>query len=255
MAVERSCCHLEIPTDVSTVLAGVNAQCYLPLWTFSKHNSGYSLKLFWRSKQLNHTPNNAHSTSLRKKCSRQRMEPFLEKKFREAAILKQADKGTTSGANVGSPTNTLNPSSDASHHEPGDRHDYDDGVQCPSDTVTCSIHAPQYNECDAAKMKGSPVASRTRSKASCSQCKQGSNLLQSGASESDSRNLLPPCRVSPASYEDSGISNMHSLMLNLPSGVSGVTKHLSGVRTQMLLMLLKKHCNNSGEVLLCQVGK
>ena len=60
MAVERSSCHLEIPPDVAAVLASVVAQnvCY-PVWTFSKHNSGYSLKLFWKSELLKHPPNNA----------------------------------------------------------------------------------------------------------------------------------------------------------------------------------------------------
>ena len=64
MAVERSSCHLAIPPDVAAVLASVVAQdvCY-PVWTFSKHNSGYSLKLFWKSEVLKHPPNNAHSVS------------------------------------------------------------------------------------------------------------------------------------------------------------------------------------------------
>ena len=57
MAVES---HLEIPKELAAILASVDAQEYgCPVWSFSKHNSGYSLKLFWKSEHFKPSPNKA----------------------------------------------------------------------------------------------------------------------------------------------------------------------------------------------------
>jgi len=85
MAVERSCCHLEIPKELAAILAAQEYGC--PVWSFSKHNSGYSLKLFWKSEHFKPSPNKVHfasSTTSSKKRNRQRMEAFLAKKKEEA---------------------------------------------------------------------------------------------------------------------------------------------------------------------------
>ena len=100
MAVEKSCCHLEIPKELVAILASVDAQengC--PVWSFSKHNSGYSLKLFWKSEHFKPSPNKAHfasSTTSSKKHNRPRMEAFLAKKKAEvpATTLQQRTNET-----------------------------------------------------------------------------------------------------------------------------------------------------------------
>ena len=91
MAIERSCCHLEIPKELAANLASVDAQEYgCPVWSFSKHNSGYSLKLFWKSEHFKLSPNKTHFVSLTtssKKRNRQRMEAFWQRRRQKHLLL------------------------------------------------------------------------------------------------------------------------------------------------------------------------
>ena len=81
MATEMSRGSLEFPDELSTILATINCQQLCkPVWTFSRHANGYSLKLFWSS-QPQSAPIDAHSVTFgRKSRSKRRMDAFLAKK-------------------------------------------------------------------------------------------------------------------------------------------------------------------------------
>ena len=87
---------LGIPDDVVAMLSSVDSlQCQQPVWTFSKHQNGYSLKLFWKSKPVESSPFSAPSVSFgRKYRSRQRMNAFLAKKSKQCNPT-AADTSTT----------------------------------------------------------------------------------------------------------------------------------------------------------------
>ena len=94
MAAECSRCSLEIPKEVLAFLASIsNSECVQPLWTFSRHGHGYSLKLFWKTDSSVSPPNNAHSSSRRNYRSKQRMEAFIAKK----KALNSKDDDTLTG--------------------------------------------------------------------------------------------------------------------------------------------------------------
>ena len=87
---------LGIPDDVVAMLSSVDSlQCQQPVWTFSKHQNGYSLKLFLKSKPVKSSPFSAPSVSFgRKYRSRQRMNAFLAKKSKQRNPT-AADTSTT----------------------------------------------------------------------------------------------------------------------------------------------------------------
>ena len=51
MVAENSHSSLEILTDLAAVLSSTDSEKHeLLVWTFAKHEFGYSLKLFWKFK-------------------------------------------------------------------------------------------------------------------------------------------------------------------------------------------------------------
>ena len=53
MAAEKSHSSLGIPADLAAVLSSIDSEKHeIPVWTFAKHESGYSLKLFWKFKRM-----------------------------------------------------------------------------------------------------------------------------------------------------------------------------------------------------------
>ena len=184
MAVERSSCHLEIPPDVVAVLASVDAQdtCY-PVWTFSKHNSGYSLKLFWKSERLKLMPTLFLLPLTGKNEANREWRPFWQRIgqwFLLPLQTRHAASETVSGAKVGSSTCTPNSYADALS-VPGigtSTSGQDADTQVPSNT--CGLLAsPQSAVGDESSVVLSPVARRTRSKVS-SQCKSLKLISSSG---------------------------------------------------------------------------
>ena len=225
MAVERSSCHLEIPPDVAAILASVDAQdsCY-PVWTFSKHNSGYSLKLFWKSEPLKRLPNNAHSvsaTSHRKKRSKQRMEAFLAKKRAvvPATTSKQSASESVSGVKVGSPICTPNSYADvlSAPRNRTSTSGLDADTQVPSNTCSPSP-SPRSPVGDESPVKLSPVANHTRSKSS-SQCNEPRIDFKQQVVSDESTVKLSPVASRTRSKESS------HLVLKLPDSLTGITKH------------------------------
>ena len=110
MAVEKSHSYLEIPPEVTILLASLNAQGYFrPVWSLSKHTSGYSLKLFWKSEQFQFSPNSARpasAASRRRNRNKKRMEDFISMKKAAAAtalISNQAASERAGEEKVGSP--------------------------------------------------------------------------------------------------------------------------------------------------------
>ena len=95
MPAEESRCSrlLGIPEDLLSVWSTLTAeQCSLPVWSFVKQKSGYSLRVFWRSKD-SPAPNNAHPASLshRKLRSKKRLEQFISKRKGEASESSSAN--------------------------------------------------------------------------------------------------------------------------------------------------------------------
>ena len=77
--------QLCIPEELAAFLPSIKVEwCASPVWSLSRSESGFSVKLFWRTKT---TPFSAHphsaAVSKRKLRSRQRMEKFIEKKSAE----------------------------------------------------------------------------------------------------------------------------------------------------------------------------
>ena len=193
------------------------------------HNSGYSLKLFWKSEHLKHHPNNAaHSvsaTSHRKKRSKQRMEASLAKKrvVVPATTSNQTlASETVSGAKVGSRTGTPNSYADALS-VPGigtSTSGLDADTQVPSNTCG-PLASPQSAGGDESSVVLSPVASHTRSEVS-SQCKEPQiDFNQRISASPESQQTY---NVSASSVSTDSNPHLH-LVLKLPDSLTGVIKH------------------------------
>ena len=99
MPAEESRCSnlLGIPEDLLSVWSA--EQCSLPVWTFVKQQSGYSPRVFWRSKD-SPAPNNAHpghppSLSRRKLRSKKRLKQFISKKKAKASESSSVNNSNT----------------------------------------------------------------------------------------------------------------------------------------------------------------
>ena len=228
MAVESSCCQLKIPPDVIAILNSVNAQDYCgPVWSFSKHQSGYCLKLFWKSEQPTITLNKvrpAPSISRRKMRNKQRMEAFLAKK-KEAYLNNSSAKPTVGmSSKVDSPTfqheGTTHAETDCTtesaglYSKVGSPTSWHDGTTHADTDCTTVTTVPAAESCDRDGIPAvlSPVSSRTRSKVN-SISKQP---LKDVGLESVSAPLM--------TVSDSTFSACH-LTLALPDSLAGVTKH------------------------------
>ena len=232
MAVERSCCHLEIPKELASILASVDGRDYgCPVWSFSKHNSGYSLKLFWKSQHCKPSPNNTHfvsATHSNKKRNIQRMEAFLAKK---RAGVPATTSQQTASETVSEESPTTLSYADALATGAGTiASAQDEIIQCPSKTCG-SLLVPQssgnvqiYDASDAVPTKPlSPEASRTRSKVSKGSQNEfkPAESLHRGVERSASPTAVRTCDVPALSVTD---SNLH-LVLELPAKLTSITKH------------------------------
>ena len=88
MAAEWSRTSLEFPQELAAILGSVDGQMYgQPVWSFAKHGSGYSLKLFWKTRAVVPPINARPISGGRRNRNRRRLDTFLSKKRTEALCL------------------------------------------------------------------------------------------------------------------------------------------------------------------------
>ena len=90
MAAEKSHTSLGIPADLAAVLSSIDSEKHeLPVWTFTKHESGYSLKLFWKFKH-DEAPFKAHSSYSWRKfpiLAKEKLSKQMEKELSSAEVV------------------------------------------------------------------------------------------------------------------------------------------------------------------------
>ena len=88
VAAEWSRTSLEFPQELAAILGSVDGQMYgQPVWSFAKHGSGYSLKLFWKTRAVVPPINARPISGGRRNRNRRRLDTFLSKKRTEALCL------------------------------------------------------------------------------------------------------------------------------------------------------------------------
>ena len=217
---------LGIPDDVVAMLSTVDSlQCQQPVWTFSKHQNGYSLKLFWKSKALETSPFNAPSVSFgRKYRSRQRMNAFLAKKSKPC----HPSTPDTSTARVETATLTDQPVALLAKAKPLVPVTAEPNTVESNSSSQSSLSGDNSRACDAsapaalaASAKGqvqseppstvSPIANRTRSREH-----QRSHVESVDSSVATGQ---------PVEHCTEGSIESGQLLLHIPEDVHGVIKH------------------------------
>ena len=206
-----SCNCLGIPVELADFLPTVSIEkCASPVWSFSKHESGYSLKIFWRTRNQECTPIKAHSgLTMRKLRSRQRMDKFIAKKIAE------------------SKENAGNPVSDAGNPVPVLR-DVDGSATSYSDQSNVAVHGGSDNS-SSVVTESVPTEDSAPSKlVSSSSVKEQSNG-QMHDSETNSSRLDPNASRTRSKnrVQDTKVDAVHQLRVRLSDRVTktgGVTK-------------------------------
>lgn len=165
MAAESSCSVLEIPKELLTLLSTIDDQSVCkPLWTFAKQANGYSLKLFWSSREYPVSPISAHSVPTGKRIrNRQRMDAFLSKKRLQSKSQLQSTPGELGTTELP----CVHASCVDSQPDQSDVQAVttDEKATTSDSTIPCSTHsqhpAPASASCENFH---SPVATRTRSR-------------------------------------------------------------------------------------------